>query len=321
MPGDFFQVEVTCLPRGAPVPFDLYAGLDGIAAGPFLLQGEVLGGSAAEKLGPPHTAEVWASVADRPRYFVHIERSFENLLSQEAGPERTSALAVRTLRELASELFSREVLGALGNALSILSVATTWFTEKQGTVNLPRLGRPHRPAVHAVNVYLYVLALCRNVASLQAEDQGVVAVGAFLHDIGMLGRFQNLADRPNPLTAAEEAFIRQHTLRGTDQLSGGVHLEPEVTKIVRHHHERMEGGGYPDALSGDEITIGARIVAIGSVFNALTSGTPRRRPLPPFEALSIMTREMTGQFDPALLKQFILVLRETPKESSGSNGW
>lgn len=130
--------------------------------------------------------------------------------------------------------------------------------------------------------------------------QAVIHIGAHLHDIGKIGVPDHVLNKPGKLTEAEFVMIRQHPAIGGNILSKIKILRP-VIDIVRHHHERCDGKGYPDGLSGGDFSLGARIVAVADAFDAMTSARPYRPALPLGAALREMRRCRGSQFDPAVV--------------------
>ncbi len=125
--------------------------------------------------------------------------------------------------------------------------------------------------------------------------------GGYLHDIGKIGIPDAILFKPGPLTEEEWAVMRTHSARGEEICRPARTLGP-VLPIIRNHHERWDGTGYPDGLSGEEIPLLARILQTADVFDALTSARPYKPPLPAAEALDILDAEARrGWRDPALV--------------------
>jgi putative two-component system response regulator len=110
---------------------------------------------------------------------------------------------------------------------------------------------------------------------LGEDDVAALERGGFLHDIGKVGIPDAVLRKPGPLTSAEYDIVKQHTVIG-DRLCGGLRSLRRVRSIVRHHHERLDGSGYPDGLHGDEIPLLAQIMSIVDLFDAITSTRPYR---------------------------------------------
>jgi putative two-component system response regulator len=105
---------------------------------------------------------------------------------------------------------------------------------------------------------------------LNAEDLSVLEHGGFLHDIGKIGVPDSVLLKAGPLSRAEYEIVKQHPVVG-DRLCSGMRFLRRVRAIVRHHHERLDGSGYPDGLRGDEIPLAAQIVTIVDIYDALTT--------------------------------------------------
>jgi HD-GYP domain-containing protein (c-di-GMP phosphodiesterase class II) len=124
-------------------------------------------------------------------------------------------------------------------------------------------------------------------------------MGALLHDVGKLGVPVAVLNKPGIYTPEERKLMEEHPDRGIEMLSG-VDFPWDIHSMVRFHHERWCGGGYPTGISGEEIPLSARIVAIADVFDALTSDRPYRSAFSVPEALEMMRGPLRGHFDPEL---------------------
>jgi response regulator RpfG family c-di-GMP phosphodiesterase len=132
-----------------------------------------------------------------------------------------------------------------------------------------------------------------------------------LHDIGKIGLPDNVLLKPGKLTASERSLIETHTIIGDRMLEALAKQHGEsltflttAAAIVRHHHERFDGTGYPDRLAGEAIPAAARLVAVGDVYDALRRRRNHKRAMPHCEAVRILLEESGGQFDPALVRAF-----------------
>jgi putative two-component system response regulator len=147
--------------------------------------------------------------------------------------------------------------------------------------------------------------------NLDRADLDALYRGAFLHDVGKIAIPDRVLLKKGRLTAKEFAIMKQHPVIG-DDLCRTVRSFHAVRPIVRHHHERLDGRGYPDGLAGDQIPLLARIVGVVDVFDALTSDRPYRAALGVDVAVQMMRDDAkAGWCDPALLDAFIEVLRNT----------
>ena len=132
---------------------------------------------------------------------------------------------------------------------------------------------------------------------------------AELHDVGKVAVPDAILTKPGALDDGEWAFIRRHTLIG-ERIIGAAPALIRAAALVRHSHERWDGKGYPDALTGPEIPLGARIVAVADAFNAMTSPRPYSLPRTPESALKELERGAGTQFDPAVVAAFAVACRD-----------
>jgi hypothetical protein len=132
---------------------------------------------------------------------------------------------------------------------------------------------------------------------LPLDDRQAVKLGSILHDVGKIGISDSILLKSGPLDDEEWRLMRAHPVIGERMLGGIDFLRPALP-IIRHHHERWDGMGYPDGLLGDEIPIGARIVSVCDAFDAMTSDRPYRKALPVEAACDEIMKHASLQFDP-----------------------
>ncbi len=161
---------------------------------------------------------------------------------------------------------------------------------------------------HSKRVGEYAVKIARALG-LSQDEQEIVWQTALLHDIGKVGVTEVVLHKPDKLNAQEWSEIRRHALIGEEFLEPLKMLHIEQS-IVRHHHERYDGKGYPDHLKGEEIPIYARILAIADSYEAMTSERPYRHALNPIEAITELERCCGTQFDSEIVKVFVKIMRE-----------
>jgi putative two-component system response regulator len=142
------------------------------------------------------------------------------------------------------------------------------------------------------------------MAGLGQEEVEAVGYGAVLHDVGKIGIREDVLRKPGLLTDEERAEMERHPLIGAAILRP-LRLGPIVSPIVRAHHERWDGRGYPDGLGGQAIPIGARIVAIVDAHDAMTHDRPYRVALSPDAAIEELRQNRGAQFDPELVDLYL----------------
>jgi HD-GYP domain-containing protein (c-di-GMP phosphodiesterase class II) len=131
-----------------------------------------------------------------------------------------------------------------------------------------------------------------------------IRLGGELHDIGKIGTRDSVLQKAGPLTAGEFEEIKRHVLEGEGLLEPLRRENPLVLQIVRSHHERLDGSGFPDGLKGEAIPLCVRIVAVVDAFDAMTTNRSYRSPRPPGEALEELRRFAGVHFDSEVLCAF-----------------
>ena len=162
---------------------------------------------------------------------------------------------------------------------------------------------------HCERLGRYAVALGKALG-LDAGTLKSLWLAGYLHDLGKIAVPDTILLKPGPLDAREYEQIKLHPGAGADLVSGLRSLQP-VIPFIRYHHERLDGSGYPDGLRGDAIPLGARIMAVVDVYDALHTARPYKRPLSHQESLDILRRETeAGFWDPRVVATFVDVLRE-----------
>ena len=142
---------------------------------------------------------------------------------------------------------------------------------------------------------------------LEKREQDRAHLAGLVHDIGKIGLPPGLLEKAAPLTGVERRIMESHSVVGETILSN-VDDYVEIAKVVRHHHERVDGAGYPDGLRGAEIPLISRILAVADAYDAMTSDRPYRGALSPAEARTKLLQAVETQFDPAVVAAFEAVL-------------
>jgi putative nucleotidyltransferase with HDIG domain len=148
---------------------------------------------------------------------------------------------------------------------------------------------------HSYRVSQYGVRVARAM-NLPERTVELIQCSALLHDVGKIVVAQEILQKPDHLTEDERQLMRSHAQKGSEMIQN-VRFLSEVRKIVRTHHERPDGQGYPHGLSGDAIPLEARIIAVLDAFDAMTSDRPYRPALPPEDAISRLVRGAGHQFD------------------------
>ncbi len=161
---------------------------------------------------------------------------------------------------------------------------------------------------HLDRTYQYATMLTAKVAPEYAE-RAEIGYGYLLHDIGKVGIPEAVLNKPAPLTDEEWAVMRTHPIIG-ENIVKPLHFLGDAVKIVRSHHERWDGHGYPEGLRGEETFLPARIFMLADTFDAMTTDRPYRKALPIEDVLEEIDRHAGSQFDPDLAAAWIELIED-----------
>jgi putative nucleotidyltransferase with HDIG domain len=170
---------------------------------------------------------------------------------------------------------------------------------------------------HIRRVQTYAIGLAKALGVADTKVIRAIEAAALLHDMGKLAVPEHILNKPGKLTASEYERMKLHASVGAQILSA-IDFPYPVVPIVRHHHENFDGTGYPDRLRGEDIPLGARIMAVVDCYDALTSDRPYRPALCDAEALAIIEARKGTMYDPAVTDAFVKVHAEIAAEVSGN---
>jgi HD-GYP domain-containing protein (c-di-GMP phosphodiesterase class II) len=163
---------------------------------------------------------------------------------------------------------------------------------------------------HLDRTVSYGLALARRIEPGLAETP-TLGYGFFLHDIGKVGIPETILCKAGPLSVDEWTVMRNHPIIGA-QIVSPIAFLADAVDLIRHHHERFDGSGYPDGLAGDAIPLAARIFAVADSFDAMTSDRPYRGAIGLEPALEEIRAGSGTQFDPEVVHVFIGMVEQDP---------
>jgi ribonuclease P protein subunit RPR2 len=231
-------------------------------------------------------------------------REIERLRAELARREQESADKERQLERYAADLrdtFKQERAGAQELRESYMATvrALSNAVEKRDAYT----------SKHAERVAAYGMEVARALGLPMAE-QPEIEFGFLLHDIGKVAIPDAILWKPESLTDKERAIVADHPLIGSEIISG-ISFLGDAALVVRSHHERWDGTGYPDGLSGEEIPLAARVFAVADVLDALTTDRPYRPASPLWVARRMIVSESGTHFDPRVIEAFDSIPDET----------
>lgn len=176
-------------------------------------------------------------------------------------------------------------------------------------------------ADHSRRVAEYTAAIVDEMAEVPHQMTPTILWAARVHDLGKIGVRDATLFKPGRLTAVEQLEMQSHPVLGAD-IVARLAQSDSVAVIIRHHHERWDGKGYPDGLAGEAIPLGSRIIAVADTYEAMTADRPYRKALPTAVAFDEIVRNAGRQFDPAVVRAFErafrpAALREQPAPHAG----
>jgi putative nucleotidyltransferase with HDIG domain len=228
---------------------------------------------------------------------LHLDRSFWQNAFTEDDLHLADALAAHVSAAIEAAQLLRRQKDQFLRTVSVLAQAVELRDDYTGN--------------HTQRVTRYSIMLGEKL-ELPDDQLDLVKVGGPLHDIGKIGIDDAILRKPGRLTGAEYEVMKTHTTKGAEILASVPEMGP-IIPIVRSHHERWDGSGYPDGLAGEAIPLLARIVAVADAFDAMTSNRPyheNKKGKPPAWAFGEVERQLGKQFDPTVGAAFLAIRDE-----------
>jgi putative nucleotidyltransferase with HDIG domain len=179
--------------------------------------------------------------------------------------------------------------------------------------------RDRYTAGHSAAVATYALDIAKRLG-LSAQEQQLSHLCGLVHDIGKVGLPAGLLEKPGPLTPEERRLMEEHPVIG-ERILANVDDYDEIAQIVRHHHERVDGEGYPDRLAAQDIPLISRIIAVADAYDAMISDRPYRDAMPSDVARLRIARAVGKQFDTTVVAAFEAILADAPETYRDGRGY
>ena len=194
---------------------------------------------------------------------------------------------------------AKELVTEVANSITRSEHAMVWLTNMKE--------RDEYTSIHSMNVCILAVSFGRSLG-MEKEELELLGLGGLLHDLGKMRVPLDILNKPSKLTFEEFEVMKTHPMEGYQMLKEQSDLPNEVLDIVKHHHERRNGKGYPSHLDGDQINNMTRIVAIVDVYDAITSDRCYHDAISPYDALKNMYEWVNEDFDKEMVEQFIKCL-------------
>lgn len=239
-------------------------------------------------------------------------------VAQESAPEIQVSLDQELVRARQIQAKAKTAVismfqeARMGNALRLEEAAglvdeiSSSVTRNPGAMlSLARLkNKDDYTYLHSVAVCALMVALGRQ-RGFEGEELRSLGMAGLLHDVGKVGIPEEVLNKPGRLTDEEFEIIKQHPVKGWEILKASYDVSEMALDVCRHHHERVDGKGYPDKLSGEALSVFARMGAVCDVYDAITSERCYKEPWEPATALRKMAEWRDGQFDEAIFQAFV----------------
>lgn len=224
-----------------------------------------------------------------------------------APERRRAARVIDKSRQAVADLFDSARLGRAVEARALVplaqAVGNSIQRDSKALLNLARLkDKDQYTYLHSVSVCALMINFARRLEFDEAVVQDL-GVAGLLHDIGKVAIADTILRKPGKLNLRERSSVERHPLAGYDLLRKSPEVSEVALEICRHHHEKVDGTGYPDRLQGERLSLYARMAAICDVYDAVTSDRAYKAAWSPCEALTAM-QSWPGHFDPKLLDRF-----------------
>ena len=257
--------------------------------------------------------EIFAKKSDKEKYDSFLETNIQDILQdRNLSIDEKTDIIYESSSDLTQSLYSNP--NALKNAKrseSIVAPVLESILYHNNTVSsyMKIIEYDYYTHTHSLNVSIY--ALCLGAWLKMDEDElKVLGRAALLHDLGKSTIDTNIVNKPGKLTQEEFETMKSHPTFGYESAKKIGILDEKLLDGIQHHHEKLNGLGYPSGLKGDEISQFARIIGVCDVFDALTTKRSYKEGMKSFEALGLMKKQMHDHLDMDIVNSFIKMLHQ-----------
>lgn len=308
-------IDKRLITEGSEISFNLFLPNEAKSAMSLFLQSDTaVDGDAKVKLREIET--LYVSEEDVERYNEYVAQHLQSIAKNSDIPtEEKARLVYAKAAEAVEAMFKDpESLENVKNAQPIVNNLIDIILQDNSAVEslMKITAHDYYTHTHSINVSIYTLSL-GSYLGIAGRDLEVLGMSAILHDLGKSKIDYEIINKNGKLSDEEFTQMKLHPALGHEiALKLGIEDE-RILSGIRHHHEKMDGGGYPDNLKGDQISQFARIIGTCDVFDALSTKRSYKDPMSSFESLRLMKQQMVGHLDMSMVDAFIRMLQKQGK--------
>lgn len=308
-------IDKRLITEGSEISFNLFLPNEAKSAMSLFLQSDTaVDGDAKVKLREIET--LYVSEEDVERYNEYVAQHLQSIAKNiDITTEEKARLVYAKAAEAVEAMFKDpESLENVKNAQPIVNNLIDIILQDNSAVEslMKITAHDYYTHTHSINVSIYTLSL-GSYLGIAGRDLEVLGMSAILHDLGKSKIDYEIINKNGKLSDEEFTQMKLHPALGHEiALKLGIEDE-RILSGIRHHHEKMDGGGYPDNLKGDQISQFARIIGTCDVFDALSTKRSYKDPMSSFESLRLMKQQMVGHLDMSMVDAFIRMLQKQGK--------
>ena len=309
-------IDKRLITEGSQIDFNLFLPNETKSAMSLFLQSDTaVDGNAKVKLR--EIESVYVSEEDEAKYKAYVEKHLQSIARNSDIPtEQKARLVYEKASESIDAMFKNpESLENVKNAQPIVdNFIDIILRDNCAVESLMKItAHDYYTHTHSINVSIYTLSLGAYLG-IEGKDLEVLGMAAILHDLGKSKIDYEIINKNGKLTDEEFTQMKHHPAFGHEIALKLNITDERVLTGIRHHHEKIEGGGYPDNLVGEQISQFARIIGVCDVFDALSTKRSYKDPMSSFESLLLMKQQMKGHLDMSMVDAFIRMLNKQGKQ-------
>jgi len=308
----YTSIDKRLITEGSHIDFDLFLTNETKTAMSLFLQSDsAVDGNAKVKLR--EVERLYISEKDMPSYKAYVDRHLQSIAQNSDMPtEQKGRIVYEKAAEVLDSMFKNpESLENIKNVQPVVDNFISIILHDDCAIKslMKITAHDYYTHTHSINVSVYTLSF-GSFLGIEGKDLEALGMAAILHDLGKSKVDYEIINKNGKLSDDEFTQMKKHPALGHEiALKLGI-TDVRILSGIRHHHEKIEGGGYPDNLKGDQISQFARIIGICDVFDALSTKRSYKDPMSSFESLSLMKQQMVGHLDMDMVRKFIKMLRK-----------